>query len=157
MTLRNTQTEDKTHWLLPIDPAAHLEHQPADWRTRPDATAVWEAIGRSQPIDRWCLRTGFRTMRPGDLIWAYLSKRQEVCAVGVVRSVVNEGGAWFVHIDWDAERTARLCRHPVPRAEFGQVPMSTCRATTDAAAVLSERAEAQLMADGPYSPARSGE
>lgn len=58
------------HWLLPIDPAAHAEHLPSDWRTRADATAVWDAIGRSQPIRRWCLRTGFRIMRPGDLVWA---------------------------------------------------------------------------------------
>ena len=31
------------HWLLPINPAAHAEHQPDDWRTRSDATAVWAA------------------------------------------------------------------------------------------------------------------
>lgn len=131
----------RAHWLLPIDPAAHLEQQPPDWRTRPDATAVWESIGRSQPIHRWCLRTGFRTMRPGDLIWAYLSKRQEVCAVGTVRTVLNEGGAWFVHVDWDAERTAQLCRHPVPRADFGQVPMSVCRANKEAVEALGNASD----------------
>ena len=38
----------ETHWLLPINPAAHGQHMPADWRTREDATAVWEAIGRSR-------------------------------------------------------------------------------------------------------------
>ena len=52
------------HWLLPIDPAAHAEHLPGDWRTRADATAVWDAIGRSQPIRRWCLR-GFLRPRRG--------------------------------------------------------------------------------------------
>lgn len=139
MTPESSLGEGRAHWLLPIDPAAHLEYQPEDWRTRADATAVWDAIGRSQRIDRWCLRTGYRTMRPGDLIWAYLSKRQEVCAVGVVRSVANEGDGWFVHVDWDVERTARLCRNSVPRREFGQVPMSTCRANDAAAAVLRER------------------
>ena len=126
------------HWLLPIDPAAHAEHLPADWRTRPDATAVWEAIGRSQPIDRWCLRSGYRVMRPGDRIWAYLSKRQEVCAVGTVRSVTQEGDGWFVYVDWDAERTAELCRNPIPRTEFGQVPMSTCRAGKQTVEVLEQ-------------------
>ena len=65
---------EDVHWFLPINPAAHAEHMPADWRTREDATEVWEAIGRSPPIDRWCLRTGFRTMKAGDVIWAYLSK-----------------------------------------------------------------------------------
>lgn len=128
-----------THWLLPIDPAAHAEHQPPDWRERHDATAVWEAIGRSQPIDRWCLRSGFRTMRHGDLIWAYLSRRQELCAVGAVRSIDEEDGRWFVHIDWDEARTAQLCRDPLPRSAFGQVPMSTCRAGERAAAVLAQR------------------
>lgn len=125
-------------WLLPIDPAAHAEHLPPDWRTRQDATAVWEAIGRSQPIGRWCLRSGFRTMRSGDRIWAYLSRRQELCAVGTVRAVVEEA-QWSVLIDWDANRTARLCRAPLPRAAFGQVPMSTCRAGARAASALAER------------------
>ena len=126
------------HWLLPIDPASHAEHQPPDWRTCADATAVWRAIGRSQPIHRWCLRTGFRTMAPGELIWAYLSKRQEVCAVGTVARIVQQGDDWFVHVDWDEQRTAELCRDPLPRSAFGQVPMSTCRAGERASAVLTE-------------------
>ncbi|MDO4919072.1 hypothetical protein [Kocuria sp.] len=134
-----------THWFLPINPAAHPEHLPGDWLTREDATAVWEAIGRSQPIDRWCLRTGFRTMRSGDVIWAYLSRRQELCAVGTVRRTAFEvdgvevpsppgadpaegEGGWHVYVDWDEKRTAELCGHPVPRSVFGQVPMSVCRA-----------------------------
>lgn len=131
---------EDVHWFLPINPAAHAEHMPADWRTREDATEVWEAIGRSQPIDRWCLRTGFRTMKAGDVIWAYLSKRQELCAVGRVRRTafevggveadpaeVREGGGWYVYVDWDESRTAELCRQPIPRAVFGQVPMSVGR------------------------------
>lgn len=125
------------HWLLPINPAAHLEFQPSDWLTRSDATAVWEAIGCSQQIDRWCLRSGFRSMQAGDLIWAYLSKRQEVCAVGLVRAVAEEADGWYVYVDWDMDRTARLCSDPVPRAEFGQVSMSTCRANERAAEALS--------------------
>ena len=129
------------HWLLPINPAAHPEFQPADWLTRSDATAVWEAIGRSQQADRWCLRSGYRSMRSGDLIWAYLSKRQEVCAVGVVRSVSAEGDGWYVYVDWDVDRTARLSRVPIPREEFGQVPMSTCRANEATVAVLAEAHE----------------
>lgn len=133
------QTTTVPHWLLPIDPAAHAEHQPADWLTRADATAVWDAIGRSQPIERWCLRTGFRSMRTGDPIWAYLSRRQELCAVGRVREILQRDGAWFVDIDWDEARTAALCRAPLPRSAFGQVPMSTCRAGERAAVVLTQR------------------
>lgn len=114
---------EDAHWLLPINPAAHAQYQPADWRTRPDAAAVWETIGRSQPLRRWCLSTGFRTMRAGDVIWAYLAVRQEVCAVGRVREVVDDGG-WFVDVAWDERSTAALGRHPVPRGRFGQVPMS---------------------------------
>ena len=120
-----------THWFLPVNPAAHLEHMPADWRSREDATAVWEAIGRSQPLDRWCLRTGFRTMKAGDVIWAYLSQRQELCAVGTVRRTAYEegdgGGGWYVYVDWDQHRTTELCRRPIPRSVFGQVPMSVGR------------------------------
>ncbi|WP_313535013.1 MULTISPECIES: DUF3253 domain-containing protein [Arsenicicoccus] len=132
----------RTHWLLPIDPAAHAEHQPPDWRTRPDAGPVWEAIGRSQQIDRWCLRSGFRTMQAGDTIWAYLSRRQELCAVGTVREVAQDGGAWQVLVRWDDARTAALGRDPLPRSTFGQVPMSTCRARESAARVLTERYDA---------------
>ncbi|MFB9072337.1 hypothetical protein ACFFX0_14480 [Citricoccus parietis] len=65
--MRPTDGSECTHWLLPVNPAAHAEHLPADWRTRHDATGVWEAIGRTQAIDRWCLSSGFRTMRPGGL------------------------------------------------------------------------------------------
>lgn len=78
-------------------------------------------------------------MRAGDLIWAYLSRRQELCAVGTVRDVVHDDGAWYVLIDWDGDRTSALCRDPVPRSEFGQVPMSTCRARPDVAALLASR------------------
>ncbi|MDR7373581.1 hypothetical protein E4P34_03760 [Kocuria rhizophila] len=139
------------HWFLPINPASHAEHMPADWRTREDATEVWEAIGRSQPIDRWCLRTGFRTMKAGDVIWAYLSKRQELCAVGRVRRTAFEvggveadpaetrgggDGGWYVYVDWDESRTAELCRHPIPRAVFGQVPMSVGRVEANARRAL---------------------
>ncbi|MCT2248824.1 hypothetical protein [Kocuria rhizophila] len=143
------------HWFLPINPASHAEHMPADWRTRQDATEVWEAIGRSQPIDRWCLRTGFRTMKAGDVIWAYLSKRQELCAVGTVRRTAFEvggveaeaaelragdDGGWYVYVDWDERRTAELCRHPIPRSVFGQVPMSVGRVGERSAALIGERA-----------------
>lgn len=126
---------EDAHWLLPINPAAHAQHQPTDWRTRADAVAVWDAIGRSQTLERWCLSTGFRTMKAGDVIWAYLAVRQEVCAVGRVRAVVDDGG-WFVDVTWDEQATAALGRHPVPRRRFGQVPMSTCRARSATVAVL---------------------
>ena len=154
----------EAHWFLPVNPAAHPEHMPADWLTREDATAVWGAVGRSQRIDRWCLRTGFRTMKPGDVVWAYLSRRQELCAVGTVRRTALEsadgvelatgpgsagggpdaapadpGSGWYVYVDWDQQRTAALCRRPVPRSEFGQVPMSVCRAGKSARDTL-ERA-----------------
>lgn len=138
------------HWLLPINPAAHLEFQPTDWLTRSDATAVWEAIGCSQQIDRWCLRSGYRSMRAGDVIWAYLSKRQELCAVGRVRRTAfevdgaeadpaapREGGGWYVYVDWDESRTAELCRRPIPRSVFGQVPMSVGRVPEALRAMLS--------------------
>ncbi|WP_112235701.1 hypothetical protein [Kocuria sp. BT304] len=143
---------EDVHWFLPINPASHAEHMPADWRTREDATEVWEAIGRSQPIDRWCLPTGFRTMKSGDVIWAYLSKRQELCAVGRVRRTafevggveadppeVRDGdtGGWYVYVDWDEPRTAELCRRPIPRSVFGQVPMSVGRVGEALKAVLS--------------------
>lgn len=141
---------EDVHWFLPINPASHAEHMPADWRTREDATEVWEAIGRSQPIDRWCLRTGFRTMKAGDVIWAYLSKRQELCAVGRVRRTAfevdgaeadpaapREGGGWYVYVDWDESRTAELCRRPIPRSVFGQVPMSVGRVPEALRAMLS--------------------
>ena len=146
---------EDVHWFLPINPASHAEHMPADWRTREDATEVWEAIGRSQPIDRWCLRTGFRTMKAGDVIWAYLSKRQELCAVGTVRRTAFEvggveaeaaelragdDGGWYVYVDWDERRTAELCRHPIPRSVFGQVPMSVGRVGERSAALIGERA-----------------
>ena len=142
---------EDVHWFLPINPASHAEHMPADWRTREDATEVWEAIGRSQPIDRWCLRTGFRTMKAGDVIWAYLSKRQELCAVGTVRRTAfdvggveadpaelrdGDGGGWYVYVDWDETRTAELCRHPIPRSVFGQAPMSVGRVEANARRAL---------------------
>lgn len=129
-------TSGRTHWLLPINPASHGEHMPPDWRTRADTRAVWEAIGRTQPIERWCLRSGFRSMRAGHLVWAYLSRRQELCALGVVREVVEEDGAWHVLIDWDEECTDLLTTQPIPRAAVNQVPMSVCRAGAAAASVL---------------------
>lgn len=133
-----TPSRSDAHWLLPINPGAHQEHQPADWRTRAQTTAVWAAIGRSQPIERWCLRSGYRTMQAGDVIWAYLAVRQEVCAVGRVRAVIEDHGAWLVDIVWDEARTRVLCHHPVPRARFSQVPMSTCRARPATVEVLCD-------------------
>lgn len=75
-------------------------------------------------------------MHAGDAIWAYLSVRQELCAVGTVAAVGAEDQRWFVDVRWDEELTARLGADPIPRASFGQVPMSTCRADARTAAVL---------------------
>ena len=137
-----------THWLLPVDPASHRAYLPADWRTRREATEVWAAIGRTQPLERWCLRTGYRSMRPGDTIWAYLSRRSDLVAVGTV-SAIEDGDPRQVVIEWDPDATAALCRNPLPRSEFGQVPMSVCRAGPAAAAVLT-RVRAHLP--GPVPP-----
>lgn len=82
------------------------------------------------------MRSGFRSMHAGDAIWAYLSVRQELCAVGTVAAVGAEDQRWFVDVRWDEELTARLGADPIPRASFGQVPMSTCRADARTAAVL---------------------
>ena len=127
-----------THWLLPVDPLAHRPHLPADWRSRPDVGAVWTAIGRDQDASRWCLSTGYRTMRTGDLVWVYLSRRQELCALGSVRSVEQDDGAWYALMAWDAAATAVLGTDPVPRRVLGQVPVSVCRANPAAAGVLDE-------------------
>ncbi|MBX7556054.1 hypothetical protein K1Y78_51365, partial [Streptomyces sp. tea 10] len=48
----------------------------------------------------------------------------------------REGDEWFVLVDWDAERTAQLCRTPIPREVFGQVPMSVSRAGEGAVGAL---------------------
>ena len=136
MTAGSPSCGGRSHWLLPVDPAAHAAHLPPDWRTRPDAGAVWAGIGADQDVTRWCLRTGFRSLRVGDRIWAYLSRRQEIAAVGVAGEVGEDERGRFVRVDWDGPATRRLGAAPIPRAEFGQVPMSFCRANTRAAAVL---------------------
>lgn len=77
-------------------------------------------------------------MREGDSIWAYLSRRQELCAVGIARRITQDADRWYVEIDWDGDITARLCKQPIPRTEFAQVPMSTCRANPHAALALDQ-------------------
>ncbi|GAA2515547.1 hypothetical protein GCM10009859_14260 [Kocuria salsicia] len=53
-----------------------------------------------------------------------------------MREVVREGDEWFVLVDWDVERTAQLCRAPIPREVFKQVPMSVSRAGEGAVGAL---------------------
>lgn len=75
-------------------------------------------------------------MTCGDLIWVYLSVRQELCAVGTARQIVEDGPPHLALVDWDSERTATLAASPLPRSAFGQVPMSTCRARPEVSAIL---------------------
>lgn len=91
-------------------------------------------------------------MHVGDTVWAYLSRRQELVAVGSVRDVVQEGLKWFVLVDWDEARTAALGREPLPRSRFEQVPMSVCRAGRPAARVLDEYLDGgpEVTEDGRY-------
>ncbi|WP_344205192.1 hypothetical protein [Kocuria salsicia] len=49
---------------------------------------------------------------------------------------MREGDEWFVLVDWDVERTAQLCRAPIPREVFKQVPMSVSRAGEGAVGAL---------------------
>ncbi|NUL45767.1 hypothetical protein F7P69_11270 [Cellulosimicrobium funkei] len=81
---------------------------------------------------------------------------KSVCAVGVVRDIVREADRWFVTVEWDEPRTDRLCRDPLRRSTFVQVPMSICRANAHASAVLSRRYADLGCVPAPSAPSGDG-
>lgn len=104
-----------------------------------------------EQVDPWILRTGFRTMLPGDAVWIYAANPyQYVCALAQTLEVYPDGDDWYVSLAWRLDATRRLMQHPVRRSAFGQIAQrAAVRADERTASVLDRwlRSERIQLAD----------
>lgn len=126
-----------SHWLYPIRPGSGhyfidddgnpiLDPITGDWDT--SAAAFWESVA-PDGADSWYLATGYKSMRPDDLVWVYCGvPLQSIIGLGRAASVFQDNqGQWFVNIVWDIKATAKLQAEPIPRTEFGDIAQAPAR------------------------------
>lgn len=145
------------HWLYPVDPARQ-DRFLDDWDTGESvpvtAEHLWEQVERFPARrDMWVLTSGFRQMRPGDLVWIYVGgARGQLVATAIAESVLRRRSSWEVILSWDGAKTRRLRSDPITRAEIGQAPQSVRRASVEGRSVIEAwlaRAELQVANPDP--------
>ncbi len=129
-----------THWLYPtnrnrqcwVGRAPEDVLAPGNVRARERTNADGSAS--------WRLNSGFRTMRPGDMVWLYAAGEQVIYAAAQALQVRFDETEqkWLVDVAWCHAATDQLEREAIPRANFGQIPQSVQRAGEATSAVLEQ-------------------
>ncbi|WP_127784376.1 hypothetical protein [Rhodococcus sp. X156] len=128
------------HWLYPTNPGRRCwVGRDAQDVLAPGNVRSRERVGEDGTAT-WLLSSGYRTMRPGDLVWLYAAGQQVLYAVARVLDVRHDEaeGSWVAQVAWCHEATEVLDADPLPRALFGQVPQSVQRANARTVEVLQD-------------------
>lgn len=128
------------NWLYPVNEGS--DYRLVDASGRSSAVTpenLWADIDSNpDQVDRWYLSTGFRTMRPDDLVWIYAAgSYQFICALGRVVRVEQNRATWHMFLIWDIKATAALRKNPIARSQFQQVPQAPQRANNVTADYLN--------------------
>jgi hypothetical protein len=119
------------NWLYPVNEGSNYWLEDGAGGQHPVTPGnLWASIETDTlQRDSWFLSTGYRSLRPGDLIWIYAAGHQFLCALGQVVSIEQDlAGDWHAVLVWDAAATSALKQNPITRSAFGQIPQSPCRA-----------------------------
>ncbi|GAA2341325.1 hypothetical protein [Dactylosporangium salmoneum] len=128
-----------THWIYPTNERSDYYLASAGGETEVSPQRLLTGIEQHpDDIDPWLLRTGFRTMRPGDAVWVYAADPyQYICAVAQAVDIYPDADEWWVSLLWRVDASRKLMRDPIPRSAFGQIAQrAAVRADRTTAAVL---------------------
>lgn len=142
--------EEKQHWLYPINFKAGYvlggnEGQGTELVTREN---LWSGIlspRNEGAVDDWHLSSGYRSMRPGDLIWIVdTAPPKAIVAVGEAIEVYRKpSGNWSVDLMWLQHLVSRLKDDPIPKSSYGQTAQTVNRANSRTSRILDD-----WLADG---------
>jgi len=148
--------EKKQHWLYPINFKAGYvlggyEAGETELVTREN---LWSGILSSLnegAVDDWHLSTGFKSMKPGDLIWVVdTAPPKAIVAVGEAIEVYRKpSGSWSVDLMWLQHLVSRLKDDPIPKGSYGQTAQTVNRANSRTSRVLDD-----WLAGGPVATKR---
>jgi len=121
-----------THWLYPVNAATDALVQTLVGPERLTLDSLRRA-DLERPVT-WSLVSGYKVMNPGDVLWVYFARPdQVVAAVGQVERVLTSDVGHRVVLAWGKALTQTLLANPVPLAALGRAPRTVRRA--DAATV----------------------
>lgn len=140
-----------SHWLYPVNPAS-------DYVLVNDVDGSTEAVS-PESVNRsaldgtsstsWILNSGFKTMKPGDLLWIYFAlPLQKVTGVAQVQEIYKAPDGWRADLLWLPEWCRQLFDHPIPAHELDSRPQSVRRASEQGAKYLDR----WISKAGVYAP-----
>jgi hypothetical protein len=82
-----------THWIYPTNEQSDYHLNTPDGNTEVSPERLLGGIEqRPDHVHSWYLRTGFRTMRPGDAVWIYAADPyQYICALAQAVDIYPDG------------------------------------------------------------------
>ena len=129
------------YWLYPVNRASGYSLIVGGAYIPVTRENIWESIeANPQVIDAWHLATGYRMMRPEDLIWIVdVYPPKAIVAVGRVKDVYEtDEGYWNADLAWDLPITQALRKHPIWGTDYEQKTMSVARATDQSRRVIDQ-------------------
>lgn len=124
-----------THWLYPVNAATDAL---VETLVGPEPLTL-DALRRAD-LDRravWSLASGYRLMTPGDVLWVYFARpEQVVAAVGQVCEIQTSEVGHRVVLEWGKALTQALLAKPIPLSLIGTAPRTVRRAGDEAVAAL---------------------
>lgn len=128
-----------THWLYPVNATTDSRINTPDG-LEPVSLAAFRRLDFGQ-LSVWGLRSGHRTMRPGDLVWVYFSRPES--ALGALGRVVTvrpdaSGAGHEAVLSWDRPATTALVAAPIPLSRLGRAPRAVRRADPGLAELLRD-------------------
>lgn len=124
-----------THWLYPVNAATDCF---VETLVGPELLSL-DSLRRADLEKRavWSLASGYKLMTPGDVLWVYFARPDQViAAVGQVREVVATDTGHRVVLEWGKALTQALLAEPIPLATIGRAPRTVRRAGEDAVDAL---------------------
>jgi hypothetical protein len=116
-----------THWLYPVNAATDCL---VETLVGPEPLTL-DSLRRAD-LERpatWSLSSGYRLMAPGDVIWVYFARPdQVVAAVGQVSEVLATETGHRLVLEWGKALTQALLVDPVPLSAIGRAPRTVRRA-----------------------------
>lgn len=129
------------YWLYPVNRASGYVLCVGGAEIPVTRENIWASIeANPQIIDAWHLATGYRMMRPADLVWIVdVHPQKAIVAVGRVKDVYESAdGYWSADLAWDLAVTQALRKHPIWGTDYDQRAMSVVRATDQTRRVIDQ-------------------
>lgn len=129
------------HWIYPTNEKSDYYLDTPNGNTEVSPQRLLDDIEQNPAkTDPWILKTGFRTMQPGDAVWVYAADPyQYICALGQTVDIYPDGDVWYASLIWNLDATRRLMKDPIPRSAFGQIAQR--------AAIRADQATVDILND----------